>query len=179
MKTPGIVLKLKKRNETAFKLLKFFVKLNIFAIPLYVILLLNIQFYSVQLFTASAVNWLLQATGFAAMQNGIMITIPIANGTWLAVIDQDCIAWKSMLAFFALVFATDFPMKKKYVALALLPVIYVINLLRIWFMFFYVSVFDLAYYEIIHAVVWSWGLLLITLALWLLWIKFYIPPKTN
>jgi exosortase/archaeosortase family protein len=175
MKTPEIILKLRKRNETAFKLLKFLVKLNIFAIPLYIIILLDIQFYSAQLFTASAVAWLLQALGFNAVQAGTTITIPILNGHWSAVITNDCIAWKSILAFLALVFATDFSLRKKTFALVFIPVIYVINLARIWFMFFYVSTFDLAFYGIVHAVVWSWGLLLITLALWLLWMK--INPK--
>lgn len=171
MKTPHIFVKLRKRNEPAYRLLKFFVKLNIFAVPLYIILLFNIQFYAAQLFTADIVSALLRATGFLAQQAGTMITIPIKNGEWAALITNDCIAWKGMLAFVALVFATDFPTRRKLKAMAFVPLIYIANIGRIWFMFFYVSVYDLAYYELVHAMIWSWGLLFIVLGLWLLWMK--------
>ena len=68
--------------------------------------------------------------------------------------------------------ATDYPAKRKLAGLLLLPIIFLVNLVRIVFMFFYVHAFDLANYQIVHAVIWSWGLILTVIALWLIWMRY-------
>ena len=77
-----------------------------------------------------------------------------------------------MLAFIALVFATEFPLRKKMKGLLIVPVVYLVNVLRIVFMFFFVSRYDIAYYSFLHATLWSWGLIAAILLLWLVWIKY-------
>lgn len=67
--------------------------------------------------------------------------------------------------------ATDYPNKRKMLGMLLLPVIFVVNLARIIFMFLWVHWYDLANYKLVHAVVWSWGLILTILVLWVIWMK--------
>jgi len=160
-----------KKNETLFRMLTFVIKLNLFAIPLYLIILSGFQWILLMEVTRDLTLGLLDATGIAATTRGSLIIVPVENGEFGGVIDWDCTGWKSMLALFALIFATSFPMRKKLIGLTLLPVIYLINIIRIWFMFYSVSVYDLTYYKILHATVWSWGLITAVLVLWLLWMK--------
>ncbi len=173
----------KSRSKTSFyrlrhsgrkehRILRFLIKFNLFAIPLYAILILNFEWAWLQTFTADISYGLLHAIGIAAQRTGDFIIIPVANGQWGAFINWDCTGWKSFLALFALVMATDFPLRKKAKGLAvLLPAIFAINIARIVFMFYFVASFDLAYFEIVHAVIWSWGLIFAILAAWTLWMR--------
>ncbi|MEM7819696.1 MAG: exosortase/archaeosortase family protein [Candidatus Aenigmatarchaeota archaeon] len=159
-------------NKNLHRILKFLVLFNIFAIPLYVIIFSGIEWYSLKKFTSNIVFASLQLTGMNPEIDGLLISIPIKDGKWAANIDWDCVGWKSMIAFFALVMATDFSKRKKLFGMLFIPVIYFINILRIWFMFLYVRIYDLTYYNIIHAIVWGWGLIIIVLILWVLWMKY-------
>ena len=160
-------------------MLKFFIKFNLFAIPLYIILYQGWALPGLQQFIANIVTHALAALGLNPTMQDLVISIPVRNGDWAAVISWDCTGWKSMFAYFALVMATDYPNKRKALGLLLLPVIFVINLLRIVFMFFYVHTFDLAYYRTVHAVIWSWGLILTIAVLWLLWMKYDFTKILN
>ncbi|MEK6887439.1 MAG: exosortase/archaeosortase family protein [Candidatus Aenigmatarchaeota archaeon] len=164
--------RISQRNEKLLHLLKFFVKFNLFAIPLYIILLSKFEWAWLEQFVVSIVTPILQLLGYNPTVHDLLISIPIKNGSWGAVINWDCTGWKSMLAFFALIMATEFPLRRKLAGMVLIPVIFVINLLRIVFMFFYVRTFDLANYQTVHAVVWSWGLIATIIVLWLLWLRF-------
>ncbi|HIG97139.1 MAG TPA: exosortase/archaeosortase family protein [Candidatus Aenigmarchaeota archaeon] len=163
---------LKNADTNLIHVLRFFIKFNLFAIPLYIILYEGWTLVELQLLVANAVTAMLQSIGFNPTAHDLLISIPIRNGNWGAFINWDCTGWKSMLAFFALVMATEFPLRRKLAGLLLIPVIFVINLLRIVFMFFYVRTFDLANYQIVHAVIWSWGLIAVIIVLWLLWLRF-------
>ncbi|HLD39116.1 MAG TPA: exosortase/archaeosortase family protein [archaeon] len=164
--------KISQRNEKLLHLLEFFVKFNLFAIPLYIILLSRFEWAWLEQFVVDIVTPMLQFLGLNPTTNGLMISIPIRDGSWAAVINWDCTGWKSMLAFFALVMATNFSLRRKLAGMVLIPVIFIVNLLRIVFMFFYVRTFDLANYQTVHAVVWSWGLIATIIVLWLLWLRF-------
>ncbi len=164
--------KLPEKDRRLFRILKFVVKFNVFAIPLYIILVMGWTLPALQKLVADFVFSSLTATGYNPAIDGLLISIPINNGNWAAVISWDCVGWKSMLALFALVMATDFGAKRKLLGLVLVPIVFVINLLRILFMFFWVKTFDLAYYQTVHAVVWGWGLILTILVLWFVWMKY-------
>src|SRR3989344_8514124 len=153
------------------RLLKFFIKFNLFAIQLYVILYEGWTLPALQRAVADFTMYALTALGLDPSINDLVISIPVRNGDWAAVINWDCTGWKSMLAFFALIMATDYPNKRKMLGLLLLPVIFAVNLARIIFMFLWVHWFDLANYQLVHSVVWSWGLILTILTLWLIWMK--------
>lgn len=160
------------RNEKLVRILWFLIKFNIFAIPLYIIMFTGFTIYGLQEFLANIVTILLNSTGIPASLSGINIIIPVVGGFFSAEITWDCVGWKSLLTFLALVFATDFSIRKKLLAMLLLPLIFIINIIRLWFMFFYVYNYGVENYPIIHATIWSWGLIAVILILWILWLKF-------
>lgn len=168
-------------NERQAQLLAFLLKLNLFAVPLYAMLLLDLSFAPLQRVIADMTYSLLSAAGYNPAINDLLISVPIKDGSWAAVITWDCTAWKSMLAFFALIMSTNrttkvqgtsSQLKVKALGLAIfLPLIFVANLARIFFMFFYVRTFDLAYYQLVHSIVWSWGMILAVLGFWFIWMR--------
>ncbi len=165
-----------QKNERLFRILKFIVTFNIFAAPLYFILLTGWTLAELQILVRDVTAWLLTSLGLNPSVQDLIISIPVKNGEWAAFINWDCTGWKSMLAFFALVMATDHGLRRKALGLLLIPLIFVINIVRIVFMFVYVKTFDLAYYQIVHTLIWSWGLILVILALWFVWMKYPHSP---
>lgn len=165
------LLRFSDADTKLIRVLKFFIKFNLFAIPLYIILYESWTIPAFQQLVASITTYLLSSLGMNPTMNGLLISIPVLHGDWAAFISWDCTGWKSLLAYFALVMATDYPVKRKLAGLLLLPVIFAINMLRIVFMFFYVRTFDLAHYQTVHAIIWSWGLIITIIALWLVWMR--------
>lgn len=159
--------------DSVREMLFFLAKLNLFAVPLYAMLLLDVQFAALQSATRDITFYLLNVLGLSPSASGYLISIPIQNGNWAALINWDCTGWKSLLAFAALVFATGRPLKNKVHGLAVfLPLIFAVNIARIIFMFLYVRTFDIAYYQFVHAMVWSWGMIFVILLSWVVWMKF-------
>ncbi len=157
-------------NNNLQQTIAFFLRFNLFAIPLYFILPI-VAISQIQYMITDIVQAMLFLSGIPVIRSELLLTIPIHTGSWAAVINWDCVGWKSMLFFTALVFATPCKASKKMLALALLPIIFIMNILRIWFMFWYVHTFNLAHFQIIHTVFWSFGLIVVALILWLIWIK--------
>jgi len=161
-----------KRNKLK-NLLKFLILFNLFSIPMYLIIILNVQFYALQLLTANLVSITLNFSGVSSELNDLLISVPVRDGYFAGSIDWDCTGWKSVLAFFALVFATEAPIKKKLYGLIFVPMIYVINILRVSFVFYFVSAYDVNYFELIHSFLWSFGMILVVLFLWIIWLKYF------
>ena len=147
----------------------FLIRLNLFALPFYAITATGIQSHALVELTQGLSVLLMQATGIPVTIGGSLMAVPVEGGTWAAYVSWDSSGWKSMLVFFALLMATDAPLKKRLCGLLLIPVLYAINLLRIWFMFFFVRAFGLEHYELVHGTLWSWGMVVALLAAWLLW----------
>jgi len=168
---PRVKLRIKKTrlNTKLIKILKFSVVFNIFIIPLYFLTRNNIYF--LQLFTARVVTMFLNITGIRAGLSGLMITVPIKTGMFGGTIDWDCTGWKSILVFIALVVATPTDWKKKLNAWIFIPLLYLANIMRVWFVFFFVSSFGVEKFEIIHKTLWSWGLIAVLLVCWIYWYK--------
>ncbi len=159
------------------KLLTFLIRFNLFAIPLYLIILTGFAWQPLMQFTQDAAFYILRILGAdASMSNGFIV-VPVSNGNFAATVSWDSTGWKSMLAFFALVFATEFPLRKKLIGLLFIPVIYGINILRIVFVFFFVSKYDVSYYNLLHETLWSWGLIASVLLLWLVWMRYVRVPE--
>ncbi|MFH0832448.1 MAG: archaeosortase/exosortase family protein [Candidatus Aenigmatarchaeota archaeon] len=171
-----IAMKRNIDNAKLKRILGFLLKFNIFAIPLYLIILSGFQSPFLINLTTDFSFSLIHFSGIDATRNGL-ISVPTQDGEFAASIDWDCTGWKSMLALFALIFATDFGLRKKLYGLALIPVVYAVNIARIWFMFFYVSSFGTAHYQFVHATVWSWGLILTILVLWVVWMRRFPDKK--
>lgn len=158
-------------NQKLRSVLKFLVKFNLFAIPLYLILVSGYQSKLLMDVTTDISYALINAT-MPAERSGPLMVIPVEDGSWSAYVSWDSTGWKSMLALFALIFATEFPLRKKIIGLAFIPLVYLVNIFRIWFMFFFVYNYGTTGFPLIHATVWSWGLIITILVLWLIWMKF-------
>ena len=158
------------RKITSSALLMFLIRFNIFALPLYAILLSGAKFEPLMQLTTQLAFAVLRLTGIQAQLSGSIISVPVNDGTFGAYVSWDSTGWKSMLALAALIFATSFSLRKKLFGMLLLPVVYLVNILRIWFMFFVATV-NAAYFDIAHLTIWSWGLILTILALWIVWMK--------
>ena len=176
----GHVREFLKSDESKARVLKFLAKFLIFAIPLYIILYFNLEWQQLESSIAGIVSFLLGAMGFAVQRGGDFISIPVSGGQWGAFINWDCTGWKSFLALIALVMATDFSLDKKAKGLAvMLPALFAVNIARIVFMFWFVSDFGLAYFDLVHLVIWSWGLILTILVFWAIWMRWASGKTRN
>jgi exosortase/archaeosortase family protein len=163
---------LKIRNKKLFKALKFLVLFNVFSIPLYIILLTGVSFAPLQFATAQVVNPLLNAIGINSRLDGLIISVPEPSGSFAGHISWDCTGWKSMLAFAALVLATDAKRNKKLLGLAMIPLVYAFNIFRVTSVFALVSVFGAQYFPTIHAIMFSFAMVAFILLLWVAWLKY-------
>lgn len=159
-------------DKTLKEIIVFIIKLNIFLIPLYLLSNLKINIYPLQNFIASSVLSLLKIMGISATMKDLVIIVHSQNYGFAGFIDFDCTGWKSILAFTALIFATPNSGRKKLIGLSFLPLVFFINILRIAIVFFIVATYDAEYFFIIHSIGWSFGMIFIVLALWILWMKF-------
>lgn len=158
------------KKISSSELLMFIIRFNIFAVPLYLILISGAEFEPLMKLTTELAFALLRLTGINANLHDYIISVPVSTGSFGAFVSWDSTGWKSMLALTALIFATGFSLKKKLLGLALIPLVYSINIFRIWFMFFIVTV-NPAYFELAHITIWSWGLIFTILLLWVIWVK--------
>ena len=129
------------QKQKRMKLLRFLAKFNLFAVPLYLIILTGFTWQPFMQLTQVVSFTALRFIGVDASISNGFIVVPVTNGNFAATVSWDSTGWKSILALFALIFATEFPLKKKLKGLLLLPVIYAVNILRIVFMFFYDEVY--------------------------------------
>jgi exosortase/archaeosortase family protein len=159
----------KEINKKLIGILWFLVKFNLLAIPLYLIIYMNLTLPAVQSFVANSVHTILSALGYMSELNGYMINFPIVS----VEITFDCTGWKSVYALFALVVATPSVLwKKKLKFLAVgLPAIFVINILRIVTTLAVVMSFGIEYLEVAHNILWQEGLILAVLGIWYFWLR--------
>lgn len=160
------------RKNNLYPPFRFIIKFNLLAAPLYVMLLTQWQSSFLIAATHNIVFSVLVAAGLNPISYGDVIAVSIKNGSWGAVINWDCVGWKSLLALFALIFATELPLKTKIKGFLLLaPLIYFVNVIRIWFIFWYIVNYDISNFAFVHAVVWSWGLITAVAVAWLVWLR--------
>jgi exosortase/archaeosortase family protein len=179
MKKHASSSKYRRINKKLLKMLKFLVLFNIFAIPLYIFLFLGIGIYPLQEATASAVSGILGATGVQNQLSGLDITVPTPDFTFTGTIDWDCTGWKSIMAFIALVLATEGSLKKKMMGMALVPLIYLINLGRVSFLFIYISKNGMENYQMLHSFLFGIFMIMAILGLWLVWLKYFNFNRLN
>ncbi len=160
--------KLNKKQKKLYTAFKFFLKLTILSIPLYIFLNLDLQFLWLRKLNASIVGEILVLLGIEAETYLNWVT----TESLTLDVSRDSTAWKSMLAVMALVLATEKPFdyRLKGVVIGVLSV-FIVNLLRISSMVFLVEVFQIGY-EFIHTFLWRWGLTFYILIFWVTWLKY-------
>lgn len=160
----------KASPNQAYRLTFFLLKFNLFSVPLYAILVSGAKLPFLIATTTFLSYSLVSATIPASMENSI-ISIPAADGSFAAYITWDSTGWKSMLAMAALIFATDFPRRKKLRGLVFVPLVYAANIVRIWLMFLAVHWYGTGVFPFLHTTLWSFGLIATILAFWVIWMK--------
>ena len=87
-------------------------------------------------------------------------------------ITQDCLGWKSMMAFIALMISSGRVLDNlRYLFLGLSAIV-VVNFLRV-VTTIHLSEAGIISFEIIHGFLWRWSLTAVVLLAWIIWMKYY------
>ncbi|PSH01593.1 MAG: hypothetical protein BRC26_03245, partial [Nanohaloarchaea archaeon QH_8_44_6] len=157
-----------QRQKKLFKGLKFLSKLLIAGLIFQSILFIYPDTTSFQVFLAQIVAVIVDPLMKASFSvSGINV---VTDGVRY-IITQDCLGWKSMAAFTALVFASTEKYRKnlKYI-FAGVALIFLANIVRI-VTTIYLSHTGIISFQIIHDTLWKWSLTGLVLVLWILWFE--------
>lgn len=149
------------------KMLPFISKLFLAGLVFRGIIYLNPDSYILQRYLAAGITEIMNLFGFNYRLQGI--TIIAENSNYL--INQDCLGWKSVSAFTALIYASSSIFRKHLktvligsIALILANIVRIIS--TIW-----LTELGIVSFDIIHTFLWRWGMTLIVLLIWYLWLK--------
>jgi len=163
---------LTQTQQRLWKVFVFLLRRLVLSIPLYVILALPIGLLSpLQNLAAGNTFWMLSYAGYSVSQNSNIITIG-SEEPFTFVIGEDCTAWKSMLFFFALIFAVPGAlMKKRLLGLIIgISLIWAGNLARIFMIVLVQQTYGTQAAMFLHSILWQAGLIALVLVLWVLWL---------
>ena len=148
----------------------FLVKFNLLLIPFYAIILLDLDFYPLQIAFANFLAWILRGFGYSVSTSAFFLFVG-EDGIPID-ISRDCIGWKSMYSLFALVFATSGYKKAKLKFLfAWMPILFTINILRTLITIWIGLNFGLYYLEIVHAFLWQQVMIFALIGIWFIWLR--------
>jgi exosortase/archaeosortase family protein len=175
-----MVKKTKKTNTLRKKLLiviKFLIIFNLLAIPLYVAMNFNFSYIPLQKFLTSASIYFIEMFGYhATLIDDSFCNVPsisINKNTEPICISWDCTGWKSMYVLTALAIATPligWKSKLKFLGIGI-PIIFVINYLRITTTMLIALKFGWQYLDVVHNFLWREGLILAVVLIWYIWLR--------
>lgn len=169
--------KFTRKQKKMWQVLIFLVRFGLLALPLYLLLWLNAasMMAPIQKITAFATERFLNLTGITFLRDGILFSVSSPEGLLAFEISADCIGWKSALAFIGLIFSVrGVSLKKRLAGVVFgLPIIFAGNVLRLGTTFYLVAVGGLSAFNLVHLFLWQWGLILLVLAVWIGWLKFF------
>jgi len=152
-----------ERQRKLFETSVFMAKMLGAGAVFHLILLLYPSTYGFQSALAEITQRILGIFGIYLERQGINLID--YNVTY--VVTQDCLGWKSMSAFTALVFSSTNEYRKYFKPLLVgLFAIAFLNVIRI-VTTIYLSHIQLISFEIVHSLFWKWGLTFFVLVLWL------------
>ncbi len=174
-KRQGFLNSLNEKNRKIYLTLEFFLKLLVLATPLYLIEWLKPNLWILEFSQAIAVKNILLLFGYKPI-----ITTTISRETLIPLltlenseinfgIDPACTAYRSVLAFAALVLAYNKKNKIKAIIFGTI-IIFAVNILRITSLILY-SIRINENIEFLHTFLWREGLITLILVMWLFWIK--------
>jgi len=155
----------------------FLIKFNLLAIPMYLVLWLDISYPPLQFFLTDLVYRALNFLGY----NAALVTSPTSIVPLISVSDQfpkiqiswDSTGWKSLYALAALTIATPFATikgKVKFLAVGL-PLLFALNFIRILTTILAAINYGFQYFEVVHTLLWREGLIFAVVLLWYLWLR--------
>ncbi len=164
--------KMGKNDRKLLNVLLFLARLILLSLPMYVVLLLNVDMYWLQVMVSDHAHAIIGLLGIFAEKDGLILVIG-QSSPFPIYIGPDCTGWKSMMAFFALVFATlGASMKKRLAGLVVgIPLIYLGNLTRITVVVLIERMLDRELALFFHDFLWQAGLISLVMILWLGWLN--------
>lgn len=129
----------------------------------HLLLVLYPNTYQFQVFLTELTQRILEIIGLPLERRGINLI----DGNVRYVVTQDCLGWKSMAAYTALIFSSTSEYRKYVKPLLIgLLLIAVINVFRI-VTTVYLSHIGFVSFEIIHSILWKWGLTFFVVLIWI------------
>lgn len=161
----------------------FLIFFNLLSIPLWIIIYFDITFPRAQTLLAIFLEHSLNFLKIETKREGFVLFLADPKLPQI-IIDADCIGWKSSWMFVALILATPakikgkiklrnikFP-KTKFKALLIgVPILFIINFLRILTTILIGRYFGINYFELAHTFLWREGLVFAVILIWLLWLR--------
>ncbi len=168
--------KILERRKKLLATLIFLIKLNLLAIPLYILLYIDFSLPPLQTFLAFSISSTLSFFKFPVTSEGKNIFVFLKEEENYKIIpfeiSMDCTGWKSMYLLTALVFASSFNLKRNLKILAIsLPILFIINFLRIVSTIAIALIFGFEFFEITHNILWREGTIFIVILIWYLWLR--------
>lgn len=148
----------------------FLIKFNLLLIPFYVIIYMDIDFYTLQTLFAHILSLVLRLLGYKVSVSGFFMFV--GDEELPIDISRDCIGWKSTYSLFALVLATKGKLKEKLKFLLIwIPVLLILNFFRVLLTIICGLLFGVEYLELIHAFIWQVIMMFVLLGIWYIWLR--------
>lgn len=156
---------LDERQRKLFETSVFMAKMLIAGAFFHLLLLLYPDTTGLQTGLAEVTQRILEIFGVNLERQGINLI----DYNVIYIVTQDCLGWKSMAAYTALIFSSTSEYRKYVKPLLIgLIAIAVINIVRI-VTTIYLSHINLISFEIIHSLFWKWGLTFFVILIWAVW----------
>lgn len=160
----------KKTIKNMKSALMFLLKLNLLAIPLYLIVTLGFTVPQFQHAWAYVLGGSLNLLGYEAVVEGSMIGVKAGDSLMVLELSWDSTGWKSLYALTALVMASGVATlkgKAKFLAFGL-PLVALLNLIRIVSTSALSIELGFIYFDFIHGFLWSTVMIGFVVGIWYL-----------
>lgn len=165
---------LSPRQDRFLETFLFLSKFTLLAAPFYLVLNSGWTAEGLRALNAQISSSLLQIIGIEASSTGSFVR---TEGMFLDV-TRDSTGWKSAVVFSALVLASSRDLRNKLGGILVGVLILAgLNVLRIVSMVYAVEILGMDY-ELLHTVLWRWGLTAGVIGAWLVWM-WITSPKTG
>jgi exosortase/archaeosortase family protein len=171
---------MKRKKETRKKLWTvalFLIAFNVLAIPMYLLLWLNLSFPPLQTLLTEMVYSALKILGYSVelvvSQISLIPLIFVPQYAQKILITWDSTGWKTLYTLAALTIATpSVSMREKLKFLAIgLPFLFVLNFVRILTTITFAISYGFQYFEVVHTLLWREGLILAVVLVWYMWLR--------
>ena len=166
-------MKFKLEKKKAELILKFLIRFNLLSIPLYVVLMLDIDFILLQNFFAFLLERSISMLGYAISREDFILYVFTGSAIIAVDVSRDCIGWKGVYALASLVIATPagtFGRKFKFL-LIWVPVLALINFFRVFATILVGIHFDVEFMRTFHSFLWQYVQILVISLIWYFWLK--------
>lgn len=155
-----------ENNPRYRETLSFIGKMFLAGLFFRLILFLNPDTETFQIWITGITGQFLNMLGYSFEQQGFLLIGESTN----YLITRDCLGWKSMAAFVALIFASADDLRKEAkILLTGIIGLAAANILRIVSTVI-LSEVGIISFDIVHTFLWRWGMTLLVLSIWYLWL---------